>query len=186
MLDQPDKEHINALAARIRARDFQMGTVLRELLASEFFYSKPARAGLIKGPVELVLGALRAVEARPNLQVAGRLAAQLGQDLFAPPTVKGWEGGRLWVTSASLLQRNNSIATLLSGQMGRLGTPATRAWAKAPAAVKFYTELLLARDLTPAARARLEGYPVQTQGDAARQTRGLLQLIMTLPEFQLT
>ncbi len=186
VLDQPEKEHVAALAARIRARDFAMGAVLRELLASDFFYSETARAGLIKGPVELVLGALRALEARPNLQAVGRVAAQLGQDLFAPPTVKGWEGGRLWITSATLLQRNNFITALLDGQLGHLGAPATRTWGSAPAAVSFYTDLLLASDPSPVERARLVAYPKQAQGDEAARTRGLLHLIMTLPEFQLT
>ena len=46
VLDQPEKAHVAALAARIRARDFAMGAVLRELLASDFFYTELARAGL--------------------------------------------------------------------------------------------------------------------------------------------
>ena len=100
--------------------------------------------------------------------------------------MKGWEGGRLWITSATLLQRNNFITALLDGQLGRLGAPATRAWGRAPAAVSVYTDLLLARDPAQAARARLVAYTKQAQGDGAARTRGLLHLIMTLPEFQLT
>ena len=52
--------------------------------------------------------------------------------------------------------------------------------------MSFYTDLLLASDPSPVERARLVAYPKQAQGDEAARTRGLLHLIMTLPEFQLT
>ena len=32
---------------------------------------------------------------------------QLGQDLFAPPNVKGWDGGVTWITTNTLLTRYN-------------------------------------------------------------------------------
>ncbi|MGH7951316.1 MAG: DUF1800 family protein, partial [Limisphaerales bacterium] len=39
----------------------------------------------------------------------------LGQDLFAPPNVKGWDGGISWITTNTLLARYNFADTLVRG-----------------------------------------------------------------------
>jgi hypothetical protein len=43
------------------------------------------------------------------------LTRNLGQDLFAPPNVKGWDGGLSWITTNTLLARYNEAATLVMG-----------------------------------------------------------------------
>jgi hypothetical protein len=45
------------------------------------------------------------------------LTRNLGQDLFAPPNVKGWDGGLSWITTNNLLARYNEAATLVQGDM---------------------------------------------------------------------
>jgi hypothetical protein len=40
---------------------------------------------------------------------------QLGQDLFAPPNVKGWDGGVTWITTNTLLTRYNDAQSLVEG-----------------------------------------------------------------------
>jgi hypothetical protein len=40
----------------------------------------------------------------------------LGQDLLAPPNVKGWDGGLSWITTNTLLARYNQAAILVMGQ----------------------------------------------------------------------
>lgn len=165
VLDQPTDAQVKALAGRIRRHDFSMRPVMGELLASQLFFDASARHARIKGPLELTLGTCRALEVRPNLQAVNRVAGQLGQSVFEPPTVKGWEGGRLWINSASLLQRNNFANALLAGEMGRLQPPG--------ASKAHYLELLLAR-----------GVPGLPGIDFGR--RDLVHLMMTLPEFQLT
>ena len=124
-----------------------------------------ARFIAFKEPLELTLGACRALGVRPNLQAINRVSGQLGQSIFEPSTVKGWEGGRLWITSASLLQRNNFAMALLNGQMGQMTKPNR--------AREFYRELLLSREVRGMAKAKDE-------------PRKLVHLMMTLPEFQLT
>ena len=92
------------------------------------------------------------------------MGGQLGQSIFEPPTVKGWEGGRLWINSASLLQRNNFAMALLEGKMGSMAKPSKKA--------THYRELLLAREVS--GLKEFEGEPQR-----------LVHLMMTLPEFQL-
>ncbi|MCH2378619.1 MAG: DUF1800 domain-containing protein [Pedosphaera sp.] len=164
VLDQPTEAHITALAARIQEHDFAMRPVMRELFSSRLFFSAKARHAIIKSPLELVLGACRALEVRANLKEVNRVSGQLGQSIFEPPTVKGWEGGRLWINSASLLQRNNFAMALLEGKMGSM--------AKLGKNVTHYRELLLAREVS--GLKEFEGEPQR-----------LVHLMMTLPEFQL-
>ena len=64
-----------------------------------------------------MLGAYRSLESHPKLSSAVPLLAALGQDVFEPPTVKGWDGGRLWISSASMLQRANFVAELMTGEV---------------------------------------------------------------------
>jgi len=41
----------------------------------------------------------------------------LGQDLFAPPNVKGWDGGVTWITTNTLLTRYNDAEALVQGTL---------------------------------------------------------------------
>ncbi|MGB0499278.1 MAG: DUF1800 family protein, partial [Rubricella sp.] len=48
----------------------------------------------------------------PNEGGGGRIArfgAALGQNLMAPPNVKGWPGGRHWITAHTLLLRRKGL-----------------------------------------------------------------------------
>ncbi len=165
VLDQPSSTSVDVLAARITEHDYAMSPVMHELLSSKLFFSETARHARIKSPLELTLGTARALEIRPNLQAINNTCRQLGQALFEPPTVKGWEGGRLWISSATLLQRNNFAHDLLAGKMGKIETPKK--------SKDYYQELLLAREV-PALQDNNIKPPKQ------------VHLMMTLPEFQLT
>jgi hypothetical protein len=48
------------------------------------------------------------------------LTRNLGQDLFAPPNVKGWDGGLSWITTNNLLARYNEAALLVQGDTSML------------------------------------------------------------------
>ena len=48
----------------------------------------------------------------------GATVAAMGQDLFNPPNVKGWQEGRAWINSRTLLARVN-FASTLSAEMNR-------------------------------------------------------------------
>jgi hypothetical protein len=44
------------------------------------------------------------------------MLANLGQNLFAPPNVKGWDGGVTWITTNNLLERYNLAEALVYGK----------------------------------------------------------------------
>jgi uncharacterized protein (DUF1800 family) len=190
VLPDPDAGLIDGLAQRIRFHDFAMTPVLRELFGSQLFFSPEARGAIIKSPVELVLGAHRSLECHPNLSAALPLLAGLGQDIFEPPTVKGWDGGRLWISSTSMLQRANFAGELAtSSRLGAIADPersvASLGLEGPEAIVRHYVDLLLNRELDPDVTTRLTQYLSQSQGGRVQRIRGVIQLIMTSPEFQL-
>ncbi len=179
----PPVEHIAALANRIRQHDFAWRPVLRELFSSRLFFAAESKLSLIKSPVELLLGAMRALQAKPNFGAVARLLAELGQDVFEPPTVKGWDGGRLWISSTTLIQRANFATALLkSNQLGSLSFGRLQVEND----VEWFVGLLLARDLEPETFAELRQFTNSQPGDAELRMRSLVQMIMQMPEFQLT
>jgi uncharacterized protein (DUF1800 family) len=186
----PDKSAVEQLAARIRVHDYQMTPVLRELFGSRLFFGDAARHAIFKSPLELVLGTYRALESRPNLPSIVRLLAELGQDVFEPPTVKGWEGGRLWINSATLLQRANFAAEITSGtRFGEIADPETIATTRslnAPAdVVRHYANLLVARDIPTESEKQLTEYLDDAEGRRPQRIRGLIHLVLCMPEYQL-
>lgn len=179
----PSKEHIDALAARIRQHNFEWRPILRELFSSRLFFAESSQQSIIKSPIELLLGAVRQLKAKPNLQAIARLSAELGQDIFEPPTVKGWDGGRLWISSTTLIQRANFATALLkSNQLGSISFAGLRVEDD----VNYFVELLLARDVGPEAVAELRQFAKNQTGDAEIRLRSLAQFVMQMPEYQLT
>lgn len=179
----PPREHIDALAARIRQHNFEWRPILRGLFSSRLFFAESSRQSIIKSPVELLLGAVRQLKAKPNLQAIARLSAELGQDIFEPPTVKGWDGGRLWISSTTLIQRANFATALLkSNQLGSISFAGLRVEDD----VNYFVDLLLARDVGPDAVAELRQFVNNQPGDAETRFRSLAQFVMQMPEYQLT
>ena len=90
----------------------EIAVLLRAIFKSEVFYAKANRHGLIKSPVEYAIGMLRSSSARlaleQSLGIWGAMRV-MGQTLFEPPNVKGWDGGSDWVSDTTLLNRLNLV-----------------------------------------------------------------------------
>jgi uncharacterized protein (DUF1800 family) len=120
--DDPAPADVAALAAVVRASDFDLRETMRVLLKSEMFYAPEARFSRIKSPVDLVVGTFRVLELPPNdMYAAVRAIRGMGQDLFQPPNVKGWDGGRKWINTATVFARYNFASGLLTGTVARGG-----------------------------------------------------------------
>lgn len=106
---------LEALAKTLREHDFELRPFLSQLFRCKEFYSERARGSRIKSPVELVVGSLRLLGMDPGESVTpALLAAQLGQNLFQPPNVKGWDGGRDWISTSTIVERYRLPKVLLS------------------------------------------------------------------------
>ena len=87
-----------------------MKPLLRAVFLSDAFWAPEHRATLVKSPVDVVVGTLHMLDVRPkDLRPAAVACAVLGQNLFAPPNVKGWPGGDAWIDSATLLGRRQFV-----------------------------------------------------------------------------
>ena len=113
----PNPAEVRRIARMFRDNRYNIKVALRALLVSDAFYAPQNRAALIKSPIDLIVGTLRQFryttgEVTPFLFVS----RQLGQDLFAPPNVKGWPGGEAWINSATLLARKQLLERLFRAQ----------------------------------------------------------------------
>jgi uncharacterized protein (DUF1800 family) len=92
--------------------------VLRAMFLSEEFYEPSLIRNQVKSPVQWLVNTVRVLECElPPPIVSANLLRSLGQDLFAPPNVKGWDGGLAWITTNNLLARYNEARTLVQGDL---------------------------------------------------------------------
>jgi uncharacterized protein (DUF1800 family) len=108
----------DALAGVFRANGNNIKPFLRVMFRSEEFYSDDIVRNQVKSPVQWLIGSVRMLECDlPPTLVSWGMVRQLGQDLFAPPNVKGWDGGITWITTNTLLTRYNDAQALVQGTL---------------------------------------------------------------------
>jgi uncharacterized protein (DUF1800 family) len=196
-------ELLEPLATRFRQSDYNFGEMVETVLRSNLFFSSQVYRSKIKAPVDFALGIVRALEGRLGTQALGIALEGLGQRLFYPPSVAGWEGGRAWLNGQTLLFRQNlalALTSTVDDRFGRRTDPAQLARSHNRRAdaeqVDFFLRLFLQGDVPAASRTRLLDYARQahnnrvpvywTSEDAADQrVRSLCHLVLALPEFQL-
>lgn len=189
----PPGRLLDPLAAELRKMDFDIAAALRMIFHSRLFNSQHAYRQCIKSPVEYVVSLVRAFDGQPPMeQLAGAMEG-LGQMLFQPPNVKGWDGGTAWLNSATLLARHNLAWKLLgasandykidphawTGQHGGKGTEKQRSALLA---------LLLQEDISAETRKRVQTADTelaQKYDQAPERLRRLAHVITTIPEYQL-
>ena len=97
---------------------YEIRSMLRTLFHSDYFKSEKARFARVKGPVELMVGAMRMAGSyqSPTLGIekVTNQSLFMGQGLLQPPTVEGWHEGVEWIDSGSFVERLNFAAKELS------------------------------------------------------------------------
>jgi uncharacterized protein (DUF1800 family) len=112
----PDKAEIDRLAVIFRTNHYEIKPLMRELLMSKAFRDRANYAQLIKSPLDYVVGTLKVLNVPvEDGRIAAFASAQLGQNVFDPPNVKGWSGGETWITSSSLLARQQLLERMFRG-----------------------------------------------------------------------
>ena len=191
VMDEPElsDELVEPLALELRANAFQIAPTVQRILCSNLFFSPHARAQKIRSPVEFGVGFLRTLQGTTDfLQLADSME-KLGQGLFLPPSVKGWDGGRSWINSSTLLGRANLIHRLVSGDKTRYGRQSFGAFLESEN-VRSTNELfnylgtsLFAIPIPVAEKARVN--QLRQTVDDRRWAETSTQALCTLPEFQL-
>ena len=115
-----DEVAIDQLAAGLQKRDLDIRWAVETILRSELFFSDANIASRISSPVEFTIGAIRSLELfdkPPSTLILAEWCSRLGQDLFRPPNVGGWAGGRSWLNSRTIVGRSNFAAALVAGDL---------------------------------------------------------------------
>lgn len=180
---------IEPIAKQLRQNSFDVGPVVQRILSSNLFFDSVGAK--VRSPVELAIGLLRALEGRGNVtQLAGALG-RLGQGVFYPPSVKGWDGGRTWIDSSTLLGRANMVRSIVTAnnvrfKAGSLAAIADQAKVNQPdQLVDWLLELLVAVPLPDQSRTALIELASSGGGDRSEQIGRLIHAISAQPEFQL-
>jgi uncharacterized protein (DUF1800 family) len=114
--DEPSPKIVDAIARSIRAHNYEMRPVLCEIFSSAEFYSDRVMRTQIKSPIQYLIQTSKLLETQlPSSIVAQNAMRQMGQILFAPPNVKGWDGGKAWISTSTLLFRYNFASYLING-----------------------------------------------------------------------
>jgi uncharacterized protein (DUF1800 family) len=109
---------VKQLASTLLASRYDLKPMLRRLLLSEHFHDPANRLARIKSPAELVVGMVRSLNTPVrDLGVLNDGLDLMGQSLFYPPSVKGWDGGRSWINTSTFFVRQNVANFLLTGKM---------------------------------------------------------------------
>jgi len=186
------KSALGELADGLRSNHLDAGWAVSTVIRSRAFFAPSNLGTRVQGPVEFITSAARALELLdppPSTLVLADWSARLGQDLFNPPNVGGWPGGRSWLSARSLIGRANFAAALVEGRgVGRDATFDPIALANRfgrgrdrAETLSFFGELLLGTD--PDARwVEQVVAKIDWKEDAAR--RAVAQLLAT-PEAQL-
>ena len=111
------KEFVVALAKLFRGKEYELKPVLRTIFESQHFYNVDNVCSRIKSPIQLIVQAIRSLRTPPrNLRALLSATDLMGQNILFPPSVKGWEGGRAWINTATMFVRQNIMVYLLTGQ----------------------------------------------------------------------
>jgi uncharacterized protein (DUF1800 family) len=114
--DDPSPRAIEALAGTFRNSGYRLQPLLREIFMSQEFYSEAAIRSQIKSPLQFIIQLLKQLEIdTPPTGFPIMAQQQLGQVLFMPPNVAGWDWGQAWINTNTLLTRYNLAGFITKG-----------------------------------------------------------------------
>ncbi|HYF07506.1 MAG TPA: DUF1800 domain-containing protein [Acetobacteraceae bacterium] len=203
-LPQTQRAVLRELGEMLYARGYNLRPVLKRLFLSRHFYDPSIVGQQIKSPAVLVVGAVRSLQT-PVRDLSILLDAMdlMGQRLFFPPSVKGWDGGRAWINTSTLFVRQNILAYLVAGRrpvgydasadtdafdaMAMLETTDdARVVKREPGAVAEHLLRVTLGRVPSEGLERLRGYFASESGTINQRTvANALLLITAMPEYQL-
>lgn len=199
--ENPSNEIIDTVSALLLSNGYDIGATLGVIFRSAAFYAAQVIHHQIKSPVQWMIQTTKMLEIPlPDARVLENSLAALGQVVFAPPNVKGWDGGRAWISASSLLYRYNLAAYLLSGKAKVLGGGGTKTAVIpleriAPASERASSDRLIDHlgfrvfnvPLTAKEKEEFQTFLAKYRAPYSDNViRDLMQLMMSTPNYQLT
>jgi uncharacterized protein (DUF1800 family) len=185
---------VNRIASVYLQNRGDMKAVMKEVLLSPELWDNSAYFARYSWPVEFVTRAFKDVGwTGYSVNDALTPLSNMGQILYEPPDVSGWDAGQTWFSTSAMLARMNFASALAGNQKFNLATAVKTAGAsKTPEALlSYFVESLATAPLDPSVTAELNNYlhatGAWTGSDAQLQQKapGIVHLIAGSPEYQL-
>jgi len=125
---EPDNDFLQPLVDEFVSSNHSVKHVIMRILTSRLFLSGWCIGKKVRSPLELAMELLHSMEATTNLEQLGERLRMLGQGLFFPPNVKGWEGGRAWINSSTLIGRANLVYDMARNENTKFGASSLPQW----------------------------------------------------------
>lgn len=119
---KPDQDYIQHWASLFRDSHYQIKSLLSSMMNSEPFWADLNRGTLIKSPIEMTTGLLNELELNHEIAYTklSNINKKLGQQLFSPPDVKGWHGGKQWINNTTYVLRQQFIRSMTREHLGEM------------------------------------------------------------------
>ncbi len=204
-LDASIRGSMRDLASTFLRSKYEVRPVLKRLFLSEHFYSPAFMNEQIKGPAQVIVGAMRSLDTPVrDLSILNDALDLMGQNILFPPSVKGWDGGRTWINTSTLYVRQNIMAFLITGKrpqgydpsaeterydpmplLSELKTAEPAAMSDPVKVVDYLLKLTLGSTPARAQEPLLSFLAKNGNQLGSDHVRGLLLLITAMPEYQL-
>ena len=171
--------------------NYSMKAVMREVFTSPDFGDRANIFTRFGWPVEFVVRSMKDIGwSGFSLSNALTPLSNMGQNLFDPPDVSGWDLGRSWFSTGSMLARMNFVSTLAGNQKFNLAA-AAKGFAGSPdALLAWVLDALKTPTFDAETVAALQAYLRATgawSGSTAQlqaKVPGLVHLVAGTPEYQ--
>ncbi len=212
--DQPAPQDVAELAQTLRANNYEVEPVLRQILGSARFLDPRYRGAVVRDGLDLYVGQLRRFHVTGFTPTVDPLNAQAdyaytqmyfyGHILLDPPNVAGWPGHRSWINTFTLPIRKFLSGLLLEGdyfgeplgmqidvmtETARLSNPENAHAVVDDLALLCFgqppTQLVRQAMIDELLQGELPIYWSMGLPDAEVRLRDLYRLTMQLPDYQL-
>ena len=195
--DHPSQATVRQLADTFRTSGYKVRELVRATLLHPDFLSEDAYHGVVRSPIEYVIGSMKTLGVEEFLPGVQGTLTRMGMNLYNPPSVAGWDWGTAWIGTNTYVERLNAAMTLTTqrGPNASKGMdPAavlTQLGARTPDdLVDGLLDLLVDGDVDPVIRDGLldyarTGYRAGSNDWIDRAVRGATHLIMATPVYQM-
>ena len=109
------------MASTFLANNFEIAPVLSQLFKSQHFFADDAIGVIIKSPFDIYLNFINETNFTfddTNLSFAIESSRLLGQELFDPVDVAGWQRDRTWINTNFMIGRWLTSEVMIQGAYG--------------------------------------------------------------------
>ena len=116
-VEEPQSAFVDAVTDVYVRNDTDMRAVMRFLLKSRWFDNSSYFFARYSWPAEFVVRTVKEMGWNGlSIDTARAPLVNMGQTLFEPPNVAGWQVGRAWFGTSAMLARMNFAATIAANQ----------------------------------------------------------------------